>query len=155
MKALTMFGRTRKMTSTSSVLGITCSAITLLSLSSGDARAQEFSLFGGGSRAELTNTYSWAFNYQEGLGVYFAASFMWLNEGYIPDHHRDEQAIQFWGRLSLANRRLVPSAGVGPYRYLDTTTADQGGSYSDIGLNQERCYTVAVRFSSQFPRMKD
>jgi undecaprenyl pyrophosphate phosphatase UppP len=51
--------------------------------------AQEFSLFGGGSRAGSTNTYTWAFNYQEGLGQYFAASFTWLNEGHIPDHHRD------------------------------------------------------------------
>lgn len=95
------------------------------------AQAQEFSLFGGGSRAGSTNTYTWAFNYQEGLGEYFAASFMWLNEGHIPDHHRDGQAVQFWGRLPLENRRLVLSAGLGPYRYFDTTTADQGGSYSD------------------------
>ena len=96
------------------------------------ANAQEFSLFGGGSRAGATNTYTWAFNYQEGLGEYFAASFMWLNEGHIPDHHRDGQAVQFWGRLPLADRRFVVSAGVGPYRYFDTTTAEQGGSYSDV-----------------------
>ncbi|MGF6774931.1 hypothetical protein P3T21_000118 [Paraburkholderia sp. GAS334] len=96
------------------------------------AQAQEFSLFGGGSRGAGINTYTWAFNYQEGLGEYFAASFMWLNEGHIPDHHRDGQAVQFWGRLPLANRQFVLSAGVGPYRYFDTTTAAQGGSYADV-----------------------
>src|SRR5689334_13160408 len=57
------------------------------------AHAQEFSLFGGSSRAGSTNTYTWAINYQEGLGPYFAASFTWLNEGHIPDHHRDGQMI--------------------------------------------------------------
>ena len=95
------------------------------------ADAQEFSLFGGGSRAGSTDTYSWAFNYQEGLGQYFAASFSWLNEGHIPDHHRDGQLVQLWGRIPVGNPKFVLQAGVGPYRYFDTTTADQGGSYSD------------------------
>jgi hypothetical protein len=96
------------------------------------AHAQEFSLFAGGSRASNVNTYTWAFNYQEGLGEYFAASFMWLNEGHIPDHHRDGHAVQFWARLPLDERRFVLQAGLGPYRYFDTTTAQQGGSYSDV-----------------------
>ena len=95
------------------------------------ADAQEFSLFGGGSRAGSTDTYSWAFNYQEGLGQYFAASFSWLNEGHIPDHHRDGQLVQLWGRIPFGNPKFVLQAGIGPYRYFDTTTADQGGSYSD------------------------
>jgi hypothetical protein len=93
--------------------------------------AQEFSLFGGGSRAGSTNTYTWAFNYQEGLGQYFAASFTWLNEGHIPDHHRDGQMIQLWGRIPVGSPQFVLQAGIGPYRYFDTTTAVQGGSYSD------------------------
>ncbi|HZZ12223.1 MAG TPA: hypothetical protein VFE79_16165 [Paraburkholderia sp.] len=96
------------------------------------AAAQEFSLFGGGSRAGDTNTYTWAFNYQEGLGQYFAASFSWLNEGHIPDHHRDGQMVQLWARMPLGSPRFVIQAGVGPYRYFDTTTAEQGGSYSNV-----------------------
>jgi hypothetical protein len=95
------------------------------------AEAQEFSLFGGGSRASDANTYSWAFNYQEGLGQYFAGSFSWLNEGHIPDHHRDGQLLQLWGRIPVGNPKFVLQAGIGPYRYFDTTTAGQGGSYSD------------------------
>lgn len=95
------------------------------------AHGQEFSVFGGGSRAGSTNTYTWAFNYQEGLGKYFAASFAWLNEGHIPDHHRDGQTVQFWARLPVGSPQFVVQAGIGPYRYFDTTTADQGGSYSD------------------------
>jgi hypothetical protein len=108
--------------------GMAC--LVLLAGSNG-AHAQEFSLFGGGSRAGNTNTYTWAINYQEGLGQYFAASFTWLNEGHIPDHHRDGQMIQLWGRIPVGNPQFVLQAGVGPYRYFDTTTAVQGGSYSD------------------------
>ena len=93
--------------------------------------AQEFSLFGGASRASSINTYTWAFNYQEGLGQYFAASFTWLNEGHIPDHHRDGQMIQLWARMPVGGPQFVLQAGVGPYRYFDTTTSEQGGSYSD------------------------
>lgn len=93
--------------------------------------AQEFLLAGGSSRAGSHNTYAWAFEYQEGIGEYFAGSFMWLNEGHVPDHHRDGQAVQLWARLPLVRRQFVISAGVGPYRYFDTTVADLGGSYSN------------------------
>ncbi|RDK03084.1 hypothetical protein [Paraburkholderia lacunae] len=110
---------------------IPCVAGLCLLLASGASDAQEFSMFGGGSRASSTNTYTWAFNYQEGLGQYFAASFTWLNEGHIPDHHRDGQMIQLWGRIPVGSPQFVLQAGIGPYRYFDTTTAQQGGSYSD------------------------
>jgi hypothetical protein len=96
------------------------------------AHAQAFSLFGGGSRASSINTYTWAFSYEEGLGKSFATSFTWLNEGHIPDHHRDGQLIQFWALVPLGSPQFVLQAGLGPYRYFDTTTAEQGESYSDV-----------------------
>jgi hypothetical protein len=96
------------------------------------AHAQEFSLLGGGSRANSINTYTWAFSYQEGLGKTFATSFTWLNEGHIPDHHRDGQLIQFWARVPVGSPQFVLQAGLGPYRYFDTTTAEQGGSYANV-----------------------
>lgn len=110
------------------VLACLCS---VAALHAAPAEAQEFSvlagsLWGGGDR-----TYSWAMDYQEGLGPYTAVGFTWYNEGHIPDHHRDGQSIQFWGRLPLANRRFVLSAGVGPYRYFDTVPAVEGRGYSD------------------------
>lgn len=104
----------------------------LLCGASPSVQAQEFSLFGGGSRAASTDTYTWAMNYQEGLGKYFAASFTWLNEGHIPDHHRDGQLVQLWARIPVASPQFVVQAGIGPYRYFDTTTAEQGGSYSNV-----------------------
>lgn len=96
------------------------------------AQAQEFSLLGGGSRASSINTYTWAFSYQEGLGKSMATSFTWLNEGHIPNHHRDGQLIQFWARVPVGSPQFVLQAGLGPYRYFDTTTVEQGGSYSDV-----------------------
>lgn len=77
------------------------------------------------------NSYSWEAGYREGLGRYAAWSFSWLNEGHMPDHHRDGQTLQVWGRLPLLSDRLELSAGVGSYRYFDTTAAQEGGGYSN------------------------
>jgi hypothetical protein len=107
-------------------------AAFLLISASETLHAQELSLMGGVSRGIGEHTYSWAGSYEEGLGEYFAASFTWLNEGHVANHHRDGNLIQGWARLPLANRRFVLSAGVGPYRYFDTSTDSDGGSYSDL-----------------------
>jgi hypothetical protein len=104
----------------------------LLLAASGVSHAQEFSLLGGLSRGIGEHTYSWAASYEEGLGDYFAASFTWLNEGHVTGHHRDGHLLQGWARLPLADRRFVISAGIGPYRYFDTSTEQGGGSYSDL-----------------------
>jgi hypothetical protein len=39
---------------------------------------------------------------------------------------------QFWARVPVGSPQFVLQAGLGPYRYYDTTTAQQGGSYSDV-----------------------
>jgi len=97
------------------------------------ASAQEFALFGGALTGAGSHTYSWAFDYQEGLGKYAALGITWLNEGHLPDHHRDGQSVQLWGRLPLENRRFVLSAGVGPYRYSDTTEDGPDGFQNNHG----------------------
>lgn len=106
-------------------------AATALALGPGAVRAQEFALYGGALRSGADHSYSWAMDYTEGFGQYFAASISWLNEGHIPYHHRDGQVIQAWARLPLAQRRLVFALGVGPYRYFDTEAASQGLGYSN------------------------
>ncbi|SAL64497.1 hypothetical protein [Caballeronia humi] len=95
------------------------------------AKAQEIAVLAGPLVSGSANTYSWAASYREGLGRYAAWSFSWMNEGHIPEHHRDGQTIQAWGRLPLWNDRLELSAGTGPYRYFDTTEAQAGGDYSN------------------------
>ncbi|MFX1676250.1 hypothetical protein PWR63_29015 [Paraburkholderia sp. A2WS-5] len=49
-----------------------------------------------------------------------------------PNHHRDGQLVQLWAPMPVGSPQFVVQAGIGPYRYFDTTTADQGGSYSDV-----------------------
>ena len=101
---------------------------------SGAAYAQELTLLGGGLKESGTKDTSpvWAFEYRQPLNEYVAASFSWLNEGHVPGHHRDGQSIQIWGRTNVFDRRLSLAAGVGPYRYFDTTVSSSGGDYANI-----------------------
>ncbi len=98
------------------------------------AHAQEMTLFVGGLQESGTTERApaWAFEYQQGLGEYFAGSFSWLNEGHVPGHHRDGQAFQLWGRANLLDRRLSLAFGIGPYRYFDTSVSSAGGGYANI-----------------------
>lgn len=100
----------------------------------GAAYAQELTLFAGGLKESGTKEGSpvWAFEYQHPLNENVAASFSWLNEGHIPGHHRDGQSIQIWGRTNVFDRRLSLAAGVGPYRYFDTTVSQADGGYANI-----------------------
>jgi hypothetical protein len=119
------------------------------------AGAQELTFLGGMLDGDSgKHTYSWALDYQEGLGQYAAAGFTWYNEGHIPDHHRDGQSVQFWGRLPLDQRRLVLSAGAGPYRYFDTVEAASGHGYSDthgwgILMSARAEYYLSSRWTTQ------
>lgn len=94
-------------------------------------KAQEFALLAGALASNSARSYSWEMNYREALGRYAAWSFSWLNEGHLPDHHRDGQALQIWGKLPLWDNTFELSAGAGPYRYFDTTTATEAVDYSN------------------------
>lgn len=98
--------------------------LIMLVVSASAAGAQEFHALGGiiqdAETHERANT--WQLEYREGLGEHFAYSLTYLNEGHIPNHHRDGHGIQFWARTNLLDRRLSLSAGAGPYFYYDTTT---------------------------------
>ena len=113
-------------------MGLAGLGVAALLVSHG-ACAQEFTVFGGGAQAETADrTYSWALEYQEGLGRFFAVSFMWLNEGHVPENHRDGRTVQFWARLPVMDPQLIVSAGIGPYRYYDTVTDQPNGDYQDV-----------------------
>ena len=90
---------------------------------SAPAFAQELSLLAGAMKARefQEGSYAWAFDYRHGLGEHAALTFSWLNEGHVPNHHRDGQTIQLWARTSVLDRRLTLAAGAGPYLYYDTT----------------------------------
>ena len=109
-----------------------CLALPLIL--AGAAYAQELTLFAGGLTESGTkeNSPVWAFEYLHPLSKNIAASFSWLNEGHVPGHHRDGQSMQIWGRTNVLDRRLSLAAGVGPYRYSDTTVSSAGGGYVNI-----------------------
>jgi len=108
--------------------------LVLALILAGAAQAQELTLFAGGLKESGANRSSpvWAFEYQQPFSENLAASFSWLNEGHVPGHHRDGQSIQIWGRTNVLDRRLSLAAGVGPYRYFDTTVSSAGGGYANI-----------------------
>lgn len=108
--------------------------LALALILAGAAQAQELTLFAGGLKESGSNRSSpvWAFEYQQPFSENFAASFSWLNEGHVPGHHRDGQSIQLWGRTNVLDRRLSLAAGLGPYRYFDTTVSSAGGGYANI-----------------------
>lgn len=108
--------------------------VTLPLMLASAAQAQELTLFAGGLEESGTRqrTSAWAFEYQHPLGENLAASFSWLNEGHVPGHHRDGQGIQVWGRSNLLDRRLSLAAGIGPYRYFDTTPSSAGSGYANV-----------------------
>lgn len=99
----------------------------------GTAHAQELTLFGGGIQQSGSNknAHAWAFEYRHPLHENILASFSWLNEGHLPGHHRDGQSLQIWGRTDTFQHRLSLAAGLGPYRYSDTTASTASGAYAN------------------------
>lgn len=98
------------------------------------AVAQEFTLFGGKTTvSDLSeSTYAWKLDYRQGLGEHFEASFSWLNEGHVTDHHRDGHTLQLWARENLFDRRLSLAFGAGPYRYYDTQPSTSALGSADV-----------------------
>jgi hypothetical protein len=98
--------------------------------------AQEVYVYGGAvetAQSHKSSSYSWGYAYMQGIGEHAMVSFTYLNEGHLPEHHRDGYSIQFWGRTNVLDRRLSLAAGVGPYLYFDTATdrIDNGTSGRD------------------------
>jgi hypothetical protein len=95
--------------------------------------AQELHLLGGviGDTARSDLSYTYSVEYKQELGKYTSASLSYVNEGHLPDHHRDGIAVQFWGHTEPISRQFVLAAGVGPYYYYDTDLAGRGASFRD------------------------
>ena len=99
-------------------------SLYLLTLSA--TRAGELDLTTGYEQSipDLGNTYTWGIEYRQPFSAHLAASFTWLNEGHLVNHHRDGQAAQLWWRSRQDGTGLVFEAGIGPYHYYDTTDAE-------------------------------
>jgi len=98
--------------------------------------AQELYLLGGMLRNtnDGNKSYSWQLEYIESLGENFGLGVTYLNEGHVPNHHRDGTALTLWARSGLLDRRLSLAAGIGPYYYYDTMPANtEKGFINDHG----------------------
>ncbi len=95
--------------------------------------AQELYLLGGalGDTANSDRSYSWSLEYMHGLGEQTALSISYLNEGHLPNNHRDGITAQFWVRTKKMYKQFVVAAGAGPYYYYDTLLAQRGSGFSD------------------------
>jgi hypothetical protein len=102
------------------------SILLLLVISAPDAATagELFGLYGATKEIDSPNhSFAYQVEYREGLGENVAVSASYLNEGHVPNHHRDGLApIMLWGRGNFLDRRLSLAAGAGPYLYADTTS---------------------------------
>jgi hypothetical protein len=100
------------------------------------ARAQELSGMGGLMRpvGEDVQSYAWQFDFRYGLSRHWAWSASWLNEGHVPDHHRDGFVSQLWLRWPFSNDRFELDAGAGFDRYYDTQPGENGDSVNVHGF---------------------
>jgi hypothetical protein len=91
-------------------------ALALIGLWNRPAAGQElYAAFGSQSTKDPNeSTYSWSAWYQHNVNDNLFASFTWLNEGHVTNHHRDGHSVQIWGRWLSPERRFTLSAGVGP-----------------------------------------
>jgi hypothetical protein len=97
------------------------------------AMAQELAVLAGGMRSDepRASSYGWLLAYERALGPHLSASFAYQNEGHVPSHHRDGHSAQLWARTRAFAPQLTLAAGIGPYRYFDTTVAENPLGYKD------------------------
>jgi hypothetical protein len=109
---------------------VTCALFLLLTL---PAAGQELVGVAGVTESEMprAHSYGWLLSYSHDLNPHLSASLSYQNEGHVPSHHRDGHSAQIWARASAFAPQLSLAAGVGPYRYFDTTVAESPGSFTD------------------------
>lgn len=94
---------------------------------------QELHVLGGmlTDTANHDQSYTWSLEYLQKIKEHLAFSVSWLNEGHLPNNHRDGIAVQLWGQTKRLDNRFVLAAGVGPYVYYDTELVRNGRGFSD------------------------
>jgi hypothetical protein len=115
------------------VLALQCACVCVCVWMGGNAHAAELDGFDGRLESNNTDskTYTWGLEYRQPFLDHFAASFIWLNEGHLPNNHRDGQAVQVWWRSKAEPLGFVFEAGIGPYRYYDTHTLSPDPDFHD------------------------
>jgi hypothetical protein len=76
-------------------------------------------------------SYAYQLEYDEEIADHFNYSFSYLNEGHLPDHHRDGDIFQLWVSQRILDQRISIAAGIGPYYYYDTTRVHKDSPFSN------------------------
>jgi len=95
----------------------------LLGLAAATADADELAVLGGGisEHSSDAQSFTWALDYRHALTPNFGVGASWINQGHVPNHHRDGLAAQLWIGTTAFDPRLSFAAGIGPFYYFDTT----------------------------------
>ena len=104
------------------------------SMAAAPAGAQEELRMGAGITHDTNyeSTYGWELDYAHGLSDHAYLSLAWLNEGHQENDHRDDFAVQLWGRIDLSER-LSLAFGIGPDLFFDTARDEAHPSYAQYG----------------------
>jgi putative Ca2+/H+ antiporter (TMEM165/GDT1 family) len=99
------------------------------------AHAQELTVAAGATRTQdaRDTTYAWLISYSHELSPHLTASYAYRNKGHVPSHHRDGHSVQLWASTAREwdADGFALRAGVGPYRFFDTTAAENPLGYAD------------------------
>jgi hypothetical protein len=98
----------------------------------------------------LGSSYSWQIDYRQNFHPNFAGSFAYINEGHVPGHHRDGDALQIWGCLPFDNGRVSLSLGAGAYYFYDTQVSPLGGSADVHGTAPIYSAALTTYFSDRW-----
>jgi hypothetical protein len=114
-------------------------------------RAQELTFLGGTLKTGNGGSSNmWQVDYRQNFYEYFSGSFAYINEGHIPGHHRDGNALQLWGNLPFDNGKLAVSFGAGAYYFYDTQFSPLGGSADVHGTAPIYSLAATAYFSDRW-----
>lgn len=77
------------------------------------------------------STYAWQLQYFGKLSNKSMWSIGWMNEGHLPNHHRDGATLQIWHFLKPPAKNFEFGAGIGIYRYFDTKFDENSFGYKN------------------------
>ena len=114
-------------------------------------RGQELTFLSGNMKAGTAgSSYTWEIDYRQNFYENLAASFSYINEGHVPGHHRDGDALELWGSLPFDHGRVTVSLGGGAYYYYDTQVSPLGGSADVHGTSLIYSAAVTAYFSDRW-----
>jgi len=105
----------------------------LVGFAAATAYADELAVLGGGifPRGSDAQSFTWALDYRHALTANIGVGGSWINQGHVPNHHRDGIAAQLWIGSTAFDPRLSFAAGIGPYYYFDTTRRSANDAETD------------------------